>query len=718
LAHLKHPSKEIFTYKELAVHYQTDLVEHFNALTPEERVFAYYMYRAGIAGNTTAIHQIHRHGQRILDIFTALYTGRKDLKNITNPFDGSTFIKEVEIFLVYVYANHGQYFEREHFKNKRTPSSLGLNTLTHDNILYALKKTDYTHTHNPEKELDIVKKSLFDTEYEQTLTVPGSIADSAINFYADDFTNEDYYTLDPDIRSHIHAYFYIEHENGSRIAKAHVYSAQDIDDRKLYSSSYEKYEKALATASFWLCKARDHAHKHPQHFDNHTYKSLDYLVSFLQTGDESYFKKHSIEWLQCDNKIDYSFGFIETYKDPKSHRGSFQAEVTIKTIDINELNEMLPAMEKELPFDKAFKKNVIDKLPNASINTQVCGHGDLGPQKIVAAYCLPNYEDIRSDYGSKQIIYQATEGLSFKLKPEIANNLMFLSEQAQWLDEHDKDHAFMADLWNIQCILHETIGHGSGKLGQHTFKKDEKLTIENKTYKPGDTIDVTSENLKELLDGYEQTLEELRAEIIALYISITHLDELRNNVFVRPWAQKMNDKELISWMIIHMARTGLNRLIQQPDNTDKVHGDHARANYTILNYLLDHDALNLTVEDKNINGQEYHVPGLTIKDLNKAQSVIKELMIKVQTIKSTGDGHSASELINTYGIHIKDYDILKYMKKNHKALVGPIKSTIYMYPLLKPMHDLNDTIIDINAVWPDHIYDQYKHEKALQYSCS
>ena len=86
------------------------------------------------------------------------------------------------------------------------------------------------------------------------------------------------------------------------------------------------------------------------------------------------------------------------YLDLKQYRCGFQAEVTAKIVDMNVLNALLPSLEKELPFPDEYKRQNLDdisSIPNASINNALFASGELGPLQLLAAYCLPNYADLR-----------------------------------------------------------------------------------------------------------------------------------------------------------------------------------------------------------------------------------------------------------------------------------------------------------------------------------
>lgn len=688
----------IYKYKEIAVHYQRGIEEHFNNLSLEEQIFAYYMYRASLIGNKIAVNQNYKTGTTVIKIFENLYNSQDVLKTLESKisFSLQEFIEQLKIFLVYLWSNHGQYFAKEFSNEKRTPKKLNLNLLTHNNLKEALGLINGELDSSILDQEDIYK-SLFDDNYQATLTVPNSIDKSNINFYSQDFTDELYHTVPADIRSKINISFYSE-KNGSK-----------LEPKWEIWSQNHRYNKEITVAIKWLEKAKEHAKNNTKYFDKYTPESLGHLIKFLKTGDEQYFKNYFIAWLKTNsdksrNKIDYSFGFIETYKDPKSHRGSFQAEVTIKTISIETLNQVLPDLEKQLPLDPKYQRDSIDQIPNASINTQLIGTGDLGPMKITAAYCLPNYEDIRCDHGSKQIIYQAEPSLGSLLNPKLNNILRYTQDQAEWLNKHDKDDAFLNDLWNIHCILHETTGHASGKLGYHEFKS-------------GDKIKVTHNNIKELLLGHEQSLEELRAEIIALYISIEHTDTLIEKDLIKGWAKDLNKIELQKWMILEMAYTGLRRLLFQEDNSLEIYGDHARANYTIMNYLIDNGGLSLVIQEKLINNNLYKVPGLEVKDFNLAKQLVKELLIKVQEIKSTGDGQEADKLFHAYGIPLKHPEVMLYLKQNNQVLLGEIKASVYIYPKLEAIYNQNTKDIEnIKATWPKDIFEQFNYWNQIAYS--
>lgn len=680
-------------FHEIATRYNESLPDLYNSLTPEERVFMYYLFRAGLPGNRIIADQLHRHANAITELCEHMYLHKDDPRMNVVP-EKELFFEQLKTYLVYLWANHGQYFIKEHANEKRTPARLGLTTLTHENFHKALIALD------EQKYLSLlidVDASLFNHTHEHSVCVPNSIEQSAVNIYSPDFTEQDYLSLSPQDRSHLNAYYSVIDQDGVRKPTVERYKIGG------------KYSEELSVACHWLTQAHEHALKHPHVFDAYIPESLSHLIEHVRTGCEEAFKRHSIAWTKTKSRLDYCFGFIENYSDPKEFRGMFQAEVTIKSIDMETLNSVLPSIEAELPFPQEWKRTNLHDLaaiPNASINSLAFGSGELGPLCIVAAYCLPNYPEIRAMHGSKQIIYQSAKGLGAALNPDLAKQLTYLSEEAAWRAKHDPKEQLSGDIWNVHCILHETLGHGSGRLETHTFRTGDPLTIDGVTYRVGDTIPVTNSNLVEFFQGAGAALEELRAEILALYTSIYSYDTLAPVDMYKNWPAKIGKEALIDILILDMANTALRRLQNLPDGATQVLGAHAQANTTIANWLQDHGGIALQEEKKTIDGTEYTVLGYVIKDRAKALQLITDLAIEVQRIHSTADGQSLQQLLDTYGRYVRVPEHVTILKRNQQAIVGDLKVTAYIYPHFEPMHNTQGAITDIHATWPESIVEQ------------
>jgi dipeptidyl-peptidase-3 len=683
------------SYGELLVRYQSDIVNYYNELSPEERTLCYYLYRASLPCNRILADQHHRHAVELISLFEQLYNHKEHLE----PVFGTSFVQDVEQYLVYLWVNQGPYFKKEYTHNKRTPQKLGLLTLTCQSLTHACKKVGIDLA--PENSSELFKL-IFAEDYEPTLTVSGSIQDSAVNIYGSTVSDELYRQLSLEDKNKLNA----------------SYKLNDLGQIQLQTySSRDLYKQELSVALYWLEKAYAHAQRHPHYFDESLVESLQDLLLFLQTGEEAHFKQHCQAWLKSKSRIDYTFGFIETYLDPMGTTGAIQAECTIKTFSFDSLARLLPTLEQQLPIPHEYKRERMDILPNASLNLQLFGAGDLGPLCHTRAYCLPNYEDLRSQHGSKQIMYADMPSLGELINPRQARRLSYLSEQVSWLEQDNQFEQLPKILDNILCILHETIGHASGRLATHVFTTNDPLVIDGVSYKSGDTLALTPENLTEFLGSYEGALEELRAEIIALYISINHIQELWDQNLLPAWTRSIEKQDLITWFIITMARQGIMRLVSQSPIATEIAGAHAQADSTIMHYLLKGEALELVLEPKMFTDKEFIVPGLRIKNLSKAQDLVKELMQEVQRIKSTGDYHGVRNLLHTYGIPL-NRQVRDLVRQNQQALVGDLKGVALIYPQLEPIYNSQTAeIVDVQASWPADILSQHLAYRGKAVSC-
>lgn len=705
LSQLQIPPETVEYYNEIATCYNAELPELWNGLTPEERIFAYYMMRASIPGNIIMADQMHRDAVDLISLFHTIITNKEIIqRSCTGHMDVPQFLKEAELFLIYLFAHHGHYFLKEFEDHKRSPQRLNMTELTPKNLALVMKALNIQNADLIE---ELLQKALFDASHEPTLVVEGSIEQSSGNLYAPDFTQKDFDEVSPELKSVLNAYFSIEEHDNKRVPKVEFYKIGG------------KFSRELEVAHYWLSKAHEHVLKFPNQFDQYIPQSLAYLLKYLETGDENYFKQFSIAWLKTKSRIDFNFGFIETYHDPLHYRGSFEADITIKAIDMQKLNAMLPSLEKKLPFPEEFKRKNLDDaaaIPNASINAKIFASGDAGPVKLTAAYCLPNYKEIRAEHGSKQIIYQAGKGLGQLINPILSRNLLNSKEHAQWLEQNDPEMQLMRDIWNVQVILHETLGHGSGRGTMHTFVEGDPLNIGGKTYAVGDMIPVTSENTVEFFGGYSDAFEELRAEIIALYTSIYNFDELAQAGLYKDWPTKLGKQKLIECIIIEMARLALSRLLSQSDAALEIVQAHARADTAILNYLLDHGGIELIEETYYVHDKPHTVIDARITDLQKTLDAIKKMACQVQRCASTADAASVNHIMKTYATCVRYPHYIKILKENRKAVQGDLVEVAEIFPRLRAVVNNQNMVIDIAAEWPKSFLEQHLELYAMTYS--
>lgn len=693
--YLEQPSSKIASCVEIAFQANPSVPDLWNSLSPQERIFVYYLYRASIPGNRIFADQTHRDAVELTDLFLNILQNKKQLE-IAAPanFPVADFIDDVQTYLTYLFAHHGQYFIREYENHKRTPLRIGLSVLTPERLREALS---YVGVDNAAAVVARLHDSIFTETVEPTLTVEGDISASAVNLYSKDFTHADFDRLNQADRSAINARMSVELRNGKRVLMVERYAIG------------QRYDKELSVAHAWLDKARLHALEHPSYFDKHIPASLGLLLQYLETGDEELFKQFSIEWLQTKSRIDFNFGFIEVYSDPMQYRGAFEADVTVKVADMSVINQMLPSLEQQLPFPSAMKRMPVNGtlvMPNASVNAKIFASGDAGPVKSTAAYCLPNYAEIRSDYGSKQIMYQQGKGLGELVNPVLARDLFTIREQVNWLNLNDPEGLLNHIIWDVLVLLHETLGHGSGRLTEHQFVAEDNLQVDGIQHAVGDILPVTSENIVTFFGGYDSALEELRADIISLYVSIYHVHELAAIGLFKDWPERIGVDALIDQIILHMAQDGLRRLVTQADDAQEITQAHARANTAITNYLLDNGGLDLVEELYVHEGQNYIVVGVRIVNRDQAIKAIKDLTIEIQRIKSTADGVALARFMKQYGTCVRYPQYIKTLKQNREAVQGKLKEVAELYPDYTPVYDEKGVITDVAASWPTSFLEQ------------
>lgn len=676
------------TFNEIHVS-NDDTIELFTNLKPDERIFTYFMFRASLPFNKIYRDQNHIHTNEIIQAFEFLYKNKTNIE--------PSILEEIKTYLVYLWSNHGIYFMTEDSNSKRTPSRLNMTYLSEDTFENLLETLHYPYP------FEHLIPSIFYNDVDPEMVVDGSIEQSGNNYYGNGFTEDHYNLLSPEHKNKINAYFSLNTNN---------------DPVMTPYSVNEKYSNELTIAIFWLDKALDHVKECPDMFDLHMANSLQLLIEYFKLGDEEKFKQHSIEWLKTNNNLDYILGFIETYHDPKSIRGQAGGEITVKLANMDKINPILLEIQQRVPIPDEYKKEQDSKITiNVSLNRILFATGDYGPQSITAAYCLPNYDDIVLKHGSKQILYKSQKSLSETLNPSVAK-LFRTSNKIDFIEKYDNDNTIDDDLWDVQVLLHE-ISHASGRYHEHTFTQDDNLFVGGVTYNIGDTIQITDENYAEFVKEDSAALEELRAEINALYMSITEIDVLSEAGLFKNWLTILGKEELQKRCIIQMCENVWGGLMSQGDNLEQIKGAHAKANYVLTNYLLECGGISINKEIKIIEDIPYTFLEIVVDDFKKAYKNIIELLQIVQKIKSTGDGIRCKKLFDIYTRYPitieKSREYRNYLIEYGSKVVGNVKTTVKIFPQFIPVFS-DDKLVDVINKISDDIFEQNLYQESLTLS--
>ena len=617
-------------------------------LTPNERLFAYYMSRAAIAGYPIALRQYCPFPSILEKILSLINTLSK------NELAGTKIYDELKIYWIYLFVNYGVHSRRG--GDKKTPDDLGL-LFTRKDLSVLGQKFSFGEL-----------KYIFDKDYFPVSKVDGNIEESGNAFHEEDMTTNLYNKLISEKdKLKLNAYHIPYSPSPSLPSPKGDGGAGDGDEdeggsySKVMTMSYSSKEYCASyvrNCVTWIRKALNHI-LFCKEFDIHTIVSLALLIKYLETGDEKYFRDHSKAWLRMNNRVEYCFGFIEYYDDPMGHIGTFQADVTVKAISKrstgghgNSLLELLPTFEKRFPFPSPWKRENMTNIPNAATAHKITGIGFLGPVSFVVAYCLPNYSDITSQLGSKQIMYTTSKPSDIKKYMKI-----FMSDvESKFFKKYSPNLELDEAISSLLVTLHETIGHASGSI----------------------ISGFTSKKRNALLGEWGNALEEMKAEIIALYTAVTFMDEICEAGIFEKWNKKVNQYDLKYLCIKEKLNKGWMRWVHVKDT--RVKGAHALANTAIMYYLLDKSNVKLTKEEVEVDGEPLTVLRVTDFDICDLIPHIKELAYTVQRFSSTVPVHEIDAFMRKYAMSTRNSEygaIVKNMRDVYNNGVE-IKSQVFV----------------------------------------
>jgi len=678
-------SSTIEKYGEVAV--CPDEINELSSLTKEERIFIYYMSNAVKPFNHIYREQNNRNNVKIIEMFNFLYENVKILNN--NNLINPNILKDITNYLIYLLANSGVHDHRE--DKRKSFDELKLYSLNRNDIETLLKIFSIDKYNEYKDLLDF----LYDPSIDNIQVVDGSIDKSGGGYYGKGFTDEHYEKIDPKDRN-INSYYEIDNSGNIIIRR---YSTTD------------KYAKQLTETVKWLKLAYKISKESPEIFDINTTESIEYLIKYFESGDEEMFKEHCKKWLKSNSRIQYTMGFIEVYREPKNIIGEAGGEITIRPINIEKLNPVLLKLESGLPIDDNYRRNVTTSTLNVSLNKIIYAAGSYGPTAHVAAYCLPNYDDIRAEYGSKQVIY-IESNKKILSDPELYEKFR-TTKGREFHENYDNNDEIEKDMWDLQVLLHETVGHASGKLHKKILTNDDIINLKSGGYTESDLnkeIEVTESLYNMLVPTEKSSLEEMRAEINALYMSTFEIDTLEENNMYKNWLKVLGREQLLEQCIIAMTGTALRRYLQQAKNFKEVNGAHARANTCITNFMINKGGIALNSEDIIVNDEKYTLYEIVVLDLNKALESIKELVGIVQTLKSTGDGTNIRKLFETYTkypITIEEGNKIRdNLERNRNKVTGGLKTRLRLFNKFSPVVDDSGNVIDATYKHYDNIFDQ------------
>jgi dipeptidyl-peptidase-3 len=372
----------------------------------------------------------------------------------------------------------------------------------------------------------------------------------------------------------------------------------------------------------YLTKANGYLKKAQAYADPSQAKAIGSLIRFYQTGAYADWIQFDIDWVRNNEPVDFINGFIETYRDARSAKGTAQSFVSITDQKLSHAMEQIAAnaqyFEDRAPWDARYKKQA-SRPPVAKAVETIVETGDFHVTTV--GDNLPNENEIREKYGTKSFFFTGssraiTDATGFSPLEEFAASPEDIARGKKYSDRAG----------DLLVAMHEVIGHGSGKLNP-------KLTEQPSYY------------LKE----YYAALEEGRADLVALW-----------NIF----DPKLKELGLVSSdevgraMYDSAARVMVTQLAKIPRG-DTIEEDHQRDRQLIARYVMDKTG-SIVVEKR---GEKTYV---RVTDYKKMREGIGMLLAELMRIKAEGDYAAIKALIDKYGVHfdpaLRDEVVARYQK--------------------------------------------------------
>ncbi len=611
----------------------------FNDLALNEKLLAYYLTQAVIAGERIDYDHSHRHALEIKDMLEEIILHNDGIK----PKVDKAILDYTKLFWI----DHCQYNSRT--KQKFVPSCSFDQFLEAASIAQANgARFDLREGETLEQKLRRLERTIFDADYEPLVTAktPPAGQDiltaSANNFYAEDVTLADLkgfkeqYPLNSKIIK----------EDGQ--VKELVWRAGNENvPPGLYARELRDVISALKLALPYAGEQQKATIKH--------------MMDYFETGDPESFRKANISWLRDDPTVDFIIGFIENYKDSRGMKGEWEGLVSYVNQKTTRMMKDLAAsaqyFEDRAPWNDEYKKTHT-QVPVANSIDVVTAGGHAGP-RIPGGINLPNEQEIREQHGSKSV-------LLFNVMRDAQNVTGGKSAEEFLLSKEEKDlvQKYGGIVRNVVIALHEIIGHGSGKVSPRL-----------------------SEDPSFYLQEYYNTLEEARADLMALYNlfdpRLVDLEVLPNT-----------DAAKAGFISAAMGDLTMLRRIRAGD---RVEDDHMRASHLIQTYL---EKKTQAVETVRIKGKTYR----KVNDFELCRQGLGELLAEIMRIKAEGDYESARELVNTYAIQIdpalRDEVVERCRKINYPDFIA------FVVPELSLVKDENGKLVDVEISYPKDIVAQ------------
>jgi len=618
-------------------------VPGFEELSLQQKQLAYYLYEAALSGRDMIYDQKSKYGILV----------RKTIENIYGTYKGdknSADWKKFEEYCGRFWFSNGYY---HHYANDKFVPECSFEYFSE-----IAKNSDaggfpLNEGENLDAFLTRLKPIVFDAKFEPKMVDLragiDNIAKSSNNFYEG--------VTQPEVEA-----FYAKFPSQGNQPMWGLNSKVVKENGQLTEKTWKSggmYGAAIDKIIFWLEKAATVAENEQQKV------TIQKLIKFYQTGDLKDFDEYSIAWVSdTASRLDNVNGFIEVYADALGKKGSYEALVSLKDMEstkrIKAIADQAQWFEDNSPLDPKHKKKVVKGITAKAI-TVIVESGDGAPSTPIGIN-LPNSDYIRRDHGSKSV---SLSNIIHSYN-EMSNKKGTLDEFAlnDTIKKRIKEYGALGS--DLHTDMHECIGHASGQLN--------------------DGVDVPEKTLK----SYASTLEEARADLVALYYA---LDPKLVEIGVAPSIEVGKaeyDNYIMNGLMVQLSRLKLG------DHLEEAHMRNRQLNAMWAYEMGKKDNV---IEFVKKDGKTY----TRINDYDKLRVLFGQLLKEIQRIKSEGDFAGGKHLVETYGVKV-DYALHKEVLERYNALgIKPYRG--FIQAKLTPVMD-GDKITDVKLEYPTSFYQQ------------
>ncbi len=608
-----------------------------NELTVKQKELVYYLSQAALSGREIIYAQNYKHNILI----------KRTLEELYAKFKGDKVGGEWMLFDTYVKRFWFSNGIHHHYAEKKFAPEFPQEFLRHminetPNLNLPKEKGE-----TDEQFIERIVTILFDENLDAKKVVKDKgvdkVALSANNYYGEGVTEEEaiaHYAKmgKPGEKTPV------EYGLNSRLVKK---NGKLVD---LVYKSGGLYGTAMDQMIFWLKKAKDVAENPAQA------KHIGMLIEYFKTGDLKQWDATNINWVNStEGDIDFILGFIEVYGDAIGYKGAFEGVIQVNDKEASKRMEVLSKNAQYFEDNSSImpehkKKNVVGvsyRVINAAMES-----GDAAPATPIGVN-LPNSNWIRSTHGSKSIslgniveAYDAAGGSSS------LNEFYYDQATRDRIVAHGKLGSKM------HTAMHEVIGHASG-------------TINDGVGTP-----------KETLKNYSNTLEEARADLVALYYIYDSKVVKLGLIPSLEVGMTEFDTYIANGMMLQLSRLDLGENIEE---------DHMRNRQLNASWAYEKGLKDNVIEKKVIEGKTYFV----INDYAKLRVIFGDLLKEIQRIKSEGDYAAAEALVEGYGVKVDQVLHQEVIKRYESLKLAPYSG--FVQPKLVPQFDASGKFTDLKV---------------------